>query len=895
MRERGLQLRVTSRRLWHLHGGEPARPLDDIDDIHPREYASMEPQSTNNPITLALEWREFAEAVADRYGVVSELGRGGMAVVLLARDVRHDRDVALKLFRPAVSAALEAERFGREIQVAARLNHPHIVPLFDSGAAAGYLFNVMPFVRGESLRQRLDRDGPFDIAPAVRLMIEVCGALDYAHRDGIVHRDIKPENILLSEGHALVADFGIAYALGQAAGNRLTGTGLALGTPEYMSPEQAGGDSDLDARSDQYSMACVLFELLTGSAPFRGPTAMAFLAQHLTQPAPAVTTLRAEVPEYIEVALHRALNKDPSSRIASTGELARALAEPNAPSATPPVGDSVVVLDFMNVTADPSVQWLSGGIAETLGVDLNRIGSVRVVRREKVARALAARTRSVASEDDALSVARALGARWVVWGAYQVSGDRIRITPRFGSVSAGSIITSSKLDGAMSEVFGLQDRIVDEVLALFKMEVTAQERALLAQPATTSLSAFELFARSRQLQLHFTPTAMLESRALLRQALDRDPNFALAQSGLGFSYAFGFIASSDPTDLVNALTHLERATSLDAGLGEAFAWQAYALGRAGRFDEAVHAGERAVALEPDLAIAHYFLALAFYGVTQSGAAQWRMHARAVHSLFNAVRAEPGYQASYHVLADLYLTNGQYAEATIPIERALAIESGVGRSGIAFIGALFLDGALALRLGDLERAQQQFGRAIETYASSAHLYAQLHLALAHNGLSELARRRGDYASALIEAHQAIQICRAHPRQNGTGFTVVRAHLLAAKANFSLGVHGVARTELAEAERLLSERNEYAFLPLYQANEGIVAYDCASVYALSGKFETAMTWLERAWEACWNDHPALLSNSDFARMQALPAFVAFVERCRSRGSLPDPGPTCEGTFS
>ena len=818
-----------------------------------------------------------------------------MAVVLLARDARHDRDVALKLFRPAVSAALEAERFMREIQVAARLNHPHIVPLFDSGAAAGYLFYVMPFVRGESLRQRLDRDGPFDVAAAVRLAIEVCGALDYAHRDGVVHRDIKPENILLSEGHALVADFGIAHAIGQAAGNRLTTTGVALGTAEYMSPEQAGGESDIDPRSDQYSMACVLFELLTGSAPFRGPTAMAFLAQHLTQPAPSVTSLRPEVPEHVEMALHRALNKDRADRFTSTGELARALEDAISPIAPIPVEDSVVVLDFVNLSADPGVQWLAGGIAETLAVDLNRIGSLRVVRREKLARALAGRSRPVTSEDDALSVARSLNARWVVWGAYQAAGDRIRITPRFGNVAAGSIIVSSKLDGAMSEVFALQDRIVDEVLALLKVEVTAQQRAVLAQPPTISLTAFELFARSRQLQNQFTPTALLESRELLRQALDRDPDFALAHSGLGFSYAFGFIASSDPADLVNALTHLERATTLDAGLGEAFAWQAYALGRAGSFDEAVHAGERAVALEPDLAIAHYFLALAFYGVTHSGAAQWKMHARAVRSLFNAVRVEPGYQATYHVLADLYLTNGQYAEATIPIERALAIESGVGRSGITFIGALFLDGTLALRLGDLERAQHQFGRAIDSYASSAHLYAQLHLALSHNGLSELARRRGDFASAVIEAHQAIQICRAHPRQNGTGFTVVRAHLLAAKANFSLGVRGVARTELAEAERLLSERSGYAFLPLYQANEGIVAYDFASVYALSGKVESAMAWLERAFDACWNDHPALLSNPDFARMQTLPEFRTFVERCRSRGPLPSPGPTCEGTLS
>jgi tetratricopeptide (TPR) repeat protein len=809
-----------------------------------------------------------------------------MAVVLQARDTRHNRELALKLFRPEVSAALADERFAREIQVVARLNHPHIVPLFDSGAAAECLYYVMPLVRGESLRQRLDRQGRFELADALRLTVDVCGALDYAHRHGIVHRDIKPENILLSEGHALVTDFGIAHAIDLAAGERLTSIGLTLGTPAYLSPEQAAGENDIDGRSDQYSLACVLFELLTGKPPFGGPTTMALLSQHLSRLAPSVATLRPDVPEAVERAISRALEKAPGDRFDSVADLARAL-EGATVAAPPATINSILVLDFLNISGEPSVQWLSGGIAETIGVDLKRAGSVRMVRGEKVARALAARQQPVASDDDALQVARMLGARWVVWGGYQAMGDRIRITPHVGDVKAGAIVSTSKLDGSMNDLFTLQDRIVDDVLAVLNVDVSEHERAMIAKPQTTSLSAYELFARARQLQKQFTPAALVESRQLLHQAIERDPDYALAHSGLGFSYAFSFIASSDPEDLATALRHLERATTLDPGLGEAHAWLAYARNRSGQFEEAVAAGERAVALEPDFVMAHYFYAVCLYTSSEFGAERWDRRGQAVRELLTAISLEPGSQSPYHALSDLYLTNGQYDEAAALIRKALEIESGIGRTGIAFIGAHCLDGLLALRTGEVERSREQYDRAVNTYAGSSHLYTHFHLAWAHRGLGELALRRGDFDDALIAAHRAIEICREHPRQVGTGFTLVRAHLLAARASFSLGVASEARNELAEAERLLAERTGYAFLAIYEANEGIVAYDCAAAYAVAGKFDVAMSWLERAWSACWNDHPSLSSDPSFVRMLGQPPLTEFIERCRSRSRHPAPG--------
>ena len=818
-----------------------------------------------------------------------------MAVVLLARDPRHNRELALKLFRPEVSAALADERFEREIQVVARLNHPHIVPLFDSGACAGYLYYVMPLVRGESLRQRLDREGPFDLAAALRLTIEICGALDHAHRHGVVHRDIKPENILLSEGHALVTDFGIAHAIDRAAGHRLTSIGLTLGTPAYLSPEQAGGDSELDGRSDQYSLGCVLFELLSGKTPFTGPGTMALLAQHISQLAPSVVALRPEVPESVERVIHRALEKAPTDRFASAADMAVALEGATVAASTGAVIDSIVVLDFLNISGAPGVQWLSGGIAETIGVDLKRATNVRMVRSERVARALAARQRPVASEDDALQVARSVGARWVVWGGYQAMGDRIRITPHLGDVQAGGIVSTSKLDGSMNDLFALQDRIVDVVLALLSVDVSADERAMIAKPQTTSLSAYELFARARQLQKQFTPAALVESRQLLHQAIERDADYALAHSGLGFSYAFAFIASSNPDDLTNAIAHLHRATTLDPGLGEAHTWLSYALGRSGLIDEALISSERAVMLEPDSPLAHYFHAITLFSSTELGAERWERRGRAVSELLTAVRLEPGSQSPYHGLADLYLSNGQYVDAVVPIKKALEIESGIGRTGIEFIGALVLDGVLALRKRELDRAEEQFDRAVERYADSKHLYAQVHIAMAHRGLGDVALRRGKFDDALIAANRAIRVCREHPRQAGMGFTLVRAHLLAAKASFLLGVASEARTELAEAERLLTERTGYPFVFLYEANLGIAAFDCASTYAVAGKGEVAMSWLERAWNACWNDHPALYADPGFVRLLDRPEMYEFIERCRSRTRHPAPESMSEGGSS
>ena len=290
-------------------------------------------------------------ALADRYRVERELGRGGMATVFLALDLKHDRPVAVKVLRPELAAALGPERFLREIKLAARLTHPHILPLYDSGEADGFLFYVMPYVEGESLRDRLTRERQLPVDDAVRIAREVADALGFAHSQDVIHRDIKPENILFEAGHAVVSDFGIARAINAAGGDRLTETGLAVGTPSYMSPEQAAGGRELDGRSDLYSLACVMYEMLAGAPPFTGPTVESVVRQHLTAEAPPITTARPGTPPGVARALERALAKTPADRHPTAAAFAEALAPPTREGMLAPAGATARVPGLGRVLA----------------------------------------------------------------------------------------------------------------------------------------------------------------------------------------------------------------------------------------------------------------------------------------------------------------------------------------------------------------------------------------------------------------------------------------------------------------------------------------------------------------------------------------------------------------
>ena len=278
-------------------------------------------------------FRRLGDALGDRYVVESELGRGGMATVFLARDVKHDRAVAIKVLHPDLSASIGAERFEREIRLAAKLQHPHILGLYDSGAADGLLYYVMPYVKGESLRDRLDREKMLPVDDAIRIALEVCSALGHAHEQGIIHRDIKPENILLSGDHALVADFGIARAATEFGQQKLTQTGMSVGTPVYMAPEQSTGDA-VGPTADLYSLGCMLYEMLAGEPPFTGPNAMAIMARHLMEVPPSVRVVRNTVPEEIEETIYAALNKAPVDRPQNAAQFAELMGTPLGSTST---------------------------------------------------------------------------------------------------------------------------------------------------------------------------------------------------------------------------------------------------------------------------------------------------------------------------------------------------------------------------------------------------------------------------------------------------------------------------------------------------------------------------------------------------------------------------------
>ena len=346
-------------------------------------------------------------ALADRYRIEHELGKGGMATVYLAEDLKHDRKVALKVLKPELAAVLGAERFVVEIKTTASLQHPHILPLFDSGSADGLLFYVMPFVDGETLREKLNRERQLSVDDALEITKVVAGALDFAHKRGIVHRDIKPENVLFQDGVPVVADFGIAVAVSTAGGDRLTETGLSLGTPAYMSPEQASGEREIDARSDVYALGCLTYEMLAGDPPFVARNAAAVIARHMTDTAPPITTVRRNVSGAVARALARALNKAPADRQASAGAFATELrAESSAKADEPAI---IVVLPFVNRSQDADNEYFSDGLTEEIIADLSQVRALRVISRNS-AMTLKGTTK------DTPTLAKELGVSHVVTG-----------------------------------------------------------------------------------------------------------------------------------------------------------------------------------------------------------------------------------------------------------------------------------------------------------------------------------------------------------------------------------------------------------------------------------------------------------------------------------------------
>jgi serine/threonine-protein kinase len=379
--------------------------------------SAVPPQTTSLPPK-----HDLAAALADRYDIEREIGGGGMAAVFVAQERKHGRTVAIKVVKPEVAASVGGERFLREIATVARLSHPHIVPLIDSGESGGLLYYISPYVTGGSLRDRLKRERRLSVAEAIRIVQDVGAALDYAHRNGFVHRDVKPENILFADGQALLADFGIARTASATDDARLTDWGFAIGTPQYMSPEQASGEANLEAASDIYSLGCVLFEMLAGEPPFGGDGARTVIAQHIAETPRRVRALRPDAPQAVEDAIARALAKDPRQRFATVTEFLTALrADGSVALGSRQATRSVAVLPFANTSPDLENEYLSDGITDELINALAKVEALRVTSRTSVF-ALKGKPQ------DVRSIGALLGVSFVLGGSVRKVGQQLRIT-----------------------------------------------------------------------------------------------------------------------------------------------------------------------------------------------------------------------------------------------------------------------------------------------------------------------------------------------------------------------------------------------------------------------------------------------------------------------------------
>ncbi len=487
----------------------------------------------------------LTEALADRYRIERELGAGGMATVYLAEDLKHHRKVAIKVMRPEVTADLAADRFLAEIRTTANLQHPHIVPLFDSGAerlshpersdpqdrevegSPALLWYAMPLIGGESLRARLDREGPLPVDEAIRLVREIAGALEYAHSQGILHRDLKPENIMLSRGHALLADFGIARAAGGSGRERLTQTGMAIGTPSYMSPEQATGDQDLGPASDVYGLAAILFELLTGEPPFTGATFEAILVKRFTQDAPRLRTRRPEAPEDCDAAIAQALRRDPATRFASAAAFAAALLKVReaVPRSTE---SSIAVMPFANLSTDAENGYFADGLTEEVITTLSKVGTLRVIARSTM---MQFRDRA----QSATAVASELGVTHVLEGSVRKAGDRLRISASLVAAESNVSLWAERFDGVLADVFDMQDRVAAAVVTALNVVLTPEESRRLTERPLDNAEAYDHYLRARQALNGMSVSGVQRAFEALEAALVLAPGNVMLLRGLGIA------------------------------------------------------------------------------------------------------------------------------------------------------------------------------------------------------------------------------------------------------------------------------------------------------------------------------------------------------------------------
>src|SRR6267143_1142918 len=671
----------------------------------------------------------IAAALADRYTVERELGRGGMATVYLAEEKKHGRKVAIKVLRPEITAALGTERFLREIGIAARLSHPHIVPLIDSGEAGGLLYYVQPHVPGGSLRERLADARQLSLKDALRIAQEVGAGLDFAHRNGFVHRDVKPENILFADGHAVLADFGVARAIctpGAApAMDVVTDAGFAVGTPEYMSPEQASGETDLDNTSDVYSLACVVYEMLTGQPPFHGTSARATIAKQVTETPRPVRGRRPEVPTAVEQALARALEKDPAQRFASVAEFITALLTESAvPTRAPAITRSIAVLPFVNASSDAENEYLSDGITDELIDALAKIAGLRVSSRTSV---FALKGKPL----DVRAVGALLGTSVVLEGTVRKAGDRLRITAQLTSTEDGRLLWSQRYDRQLVDVLAIQDEIATTIVNTLRATMFADVSAHVPRRYTENIQAYGLYLKGRYEWNKRTQEGVTAAIRYFERAIAEDPGYAPAYAGLSDSYSLDVDYRSIPVHEAyqRAKEYARKALALDESVPTAHASLAWALFIYDwQWEEAEREFRRAIALNPRYASAHQWFAFLLAARGQQDAALLEGH--------TALELDPASVSARRAVGWLYYYARRYHQAREHLSRAIEMNP------MAVESYRMLGSAMALQ-GEVTEAERVLREALTLEGAGAYSKATLGWLLARSG------RRADAEQLLRE--------------------------------------------------------------------------------------------------------------------------------------------------
>ena len=641
--------------------------------------AGQNPQeASDSGVPIALR-----DALAGRYNLERELGRGGMATVYLAHDMRHDRPVAIKVLQPEESAALGTDRFHREIKVLARLRHPFVLPLHDSGEAAGALYFVMPYIEGESLRARITRESTLNPDDIVAIVRQIAEALDYAHGEGVIHRDVKPENILISRhGHAMLADFGIARGAllpsgAPPTGTALTQSGMAIGTADYMSPEQALGEAEIDGRSDIYSLGCVVYEALTGQPPFTGTNALSIVAQHIGVPAPNLATKRAELSPSLIHAVARSLQKNRDDRFPTATAFVQALtaSDTSTVAAPGPLAStrlSIAVLPISNRSSDAETEYFSDGMTDELMNALAKVEGLRVVSRTS---AFAFKSGDVPIGE----IGARLGVGFVLEASVRRAGARLRVSARLVGVEDDSTLWSETYERQLEDVFAVQDEITHAIVTTITEALQLGHlRGAKPVPQPRSLEAYDLYLLGRHHWYKRTEPEMRRALELFQEAVAADPLYAPAYSGIADASAL--LAS----------------------------WQ-FASAKE-NFPQAAKAAERALELDPSLADAH--ASLGFVKLNW----EWDWEG-AMRELRTAIALNPSHETAHRWLSAFLAGIGRDDEAVPIAQRAIELDP------ISVLPRMNL-GIVAFLAWRFEDAEIEFRRVIEKDPNFVRAYAFL---------------------------------------------------------------------------------------------------------------------------------------------------------------------------